>query len=131
MKLGKIGQLSEVIQVLYDREYLKVSGLLAEETRIRSQLTQLDTQSRKACANNVDMQAVSALFLWQRWSARSRQQLNSELAQVMAKKLMAMDRVRKAFCRKQALAEIESTETLASAKRRNKKRELNLGLIPN
>ena len=61
------------------------------------------------------MRALGADLLWQGWHSRTRRQLNIELAQVTARKLMAMDKVRKAFGRKHAV------QTMADQERKRKK----------
>jgi hypothetical protein len=56
------------------------------------------------------MKALGADLLWEGWHTRAKRELNTELAQVTAKKLMAMDKLRKSFGRKTAIADMAKAE---------------------
>lgn len=129
MKLDKLGQMSEVMRALYDREFRAIAAILAEESELRGKLNQLDAQ----VADNLDvgdnahsLNVVGAQLLWQGWTSRTRRQLNSDLAQVMAKKLVVMNRVRIAFGRQRAVELMMLTEQRARKHRRAKQRDINL-----
>lgn len=129
MRLDKLSQMSDVMRALYDREFRAIAAILAEESDLRSKLAQLDAQ----VADNLDvgdnalsLNVVGAQLLWQGWTSRTRRQLNSDLAQVMAKKLVAMDRVRVAFGRQRAVEMMMATKQRAQQQRRAKQREINL-----
>jgi len=114
MRLAKLDQMSMVMRVLYNREFQTISSILTEETAIRGALAQLEAQishNIETSAGNYKLQAVGAQLLWQSWTARTQSRLNTELAQVMSKKLVALDRVRIAFGRQRAV------EMMISAKR--------------
>jgi hypothetical protein len=121
--------MSEVMRVLYDREFRAISSILVEETKIRGNLTQLEAQisrNRGACASDQMLLSVGAQLLWQGWTTRTHRQLNTELAQVMAKKLVALDRVRVAFGRQRAVEMMMSAERRALKDRRIKQRDADL-----
>jgi hypothetical protein len=102
VKLNKIEQMSVVIRALYEKEYQSIRPILVEESDLRGKLNRLDQQiseNRSVGANSHAMQTVGENLLRQGWTMRVRRQLNTELAQVMAKKLITMDRVRIAFGR--------------------------------
>lgn len=126
MRLDGIEQISAVMRALYEKEFQAIRSVLAEESDLRGKLRQLDEQiagNRSTGANNHAMQAIGASFLWQGWTMRMRGQLNLELAQVMAKKLIAMDRVRVAFGRQQAVGMMISADHAAQKKRKVKQQE--------
>lgn len=129
MRLDKIDQMSAVMRALYDREFRAIAAILAEEAGLREKLNRLDeqiAQNRDACANGHMMQAVGAQLLWQGWTIRTRGQLNTELAQVMAKKIVSMDRVRVAFGRQRAVEMMQSAAVTELRKSRAKQQEINL-----
>ncbi len=125
MRLDRLAQMSEVTRALYDREFRAIAAILAEESELRGKLSRLDDQvaRNRATSNNHMLQAVGAQLLWQGWTTRTRRQLNTELAQVMAKKLVTMDRVRYAFGRQRAVEMMQSTERENLMKHRRKQRE--------
>jgi len=126
MKLDKKAQMSDVLRVLYDREHQAIVTILAREAELRSNLRRLDelTARNKETGNNSHMlNAVGATLLWQGWIARTRHQLNSELARVMATKLAGMDRVRIAFGRQRAV-ELMISADLRERKNRIRKKEV-------
>lgn len=128
MRLDKIGQMSEVMRALFDREHRAIGAILAQESELRGKLIRLEEQianNRDASDNSHMMHAVGAQLLWQGWTTRTRRQLNGELAQVMAKKLVALDRVRIAFGRQRAVEMMHSAERAEMRKRRARQQEIN------
>ena len=129
MRLDQIDQMSEVMRALYDREFRAISAILTEESTLRGKLAQLDAQiaaNQDKCANAHALNVVGAQILWQGWTTRTRRQLNAELAQVMARKLVAIDRVRTAFGRQRAVEMMMATKRLNQRKHRNRQRDNNL-----
>ncbi len=124
MKRDKLARMAEVTQALYLNEFRKVQDILAEEARLRGDLARLrdrDQAGRRGMAEDLSMRRMGADLLWQAWLARSQRQLNIELSQVMAKKLAAMDGVRKAFGRQRAVQAMQDdveTEIRARARKR-------------
>lgn len=106
MRMNGIKQMSEVMRVQFEREYQAVSSIISQESELRNKMKKLDeqvAQSRDTLGNSHMFQAAGAQLLWQGWTARTRRQLNAELAQVLVKKLVMMDRVRIAFGRQHAV----------------------------
>jgi len=133
MRLDGIDQMSEVMRTLYEREFRAIAAILAEESTLRGQLSRLSEQisrNQEAGPNDHKIQAVGAQFLWQGWTTRAHRQLNTELAQVMARKLVAMDQIRVAFGRQRAVEMMQSSKRMQSRKRRIRQQEINL-LAPN
>jgi len=118
MNQKKLDQMAAVTQAQYLREHAKIKPILDAEADLRGKLAKLDAQmkeTRQQGEQDHAMRALGADLLWQGWHSRTRRQLNIELAQVTARKLMAMDKVRKAFGRKHAV------ETMADQERKRKK----------
>ncbi|MHA6264155.1 hypothetical protein ACXYMO_13200 [Arenibacterium sp. CAU 1754] len=120
MKSESLPDLHKVTQARYLREFDKIRAILQEESRLRQDLAKLHQQekmTRPSPETAHQMQIVGADMLWQGWAARTRRELNIQLAQVMARKLIAMDQIRKAFGQRQAL-ETMMADATAQARRR-------------
>ena len=118
MNQKKLDQMAAVTEAQYLQEHAKIKPILDAEAAVRGKLSKLDAQmkeTRQQGEQDHAMRALGADLLWQGWHSRTRRQLNIELAQVTARKLMAMDKVRKAFGRKQAV------QTMADQERKRKK----------
>lgn len=119
MRQSKLGQMLNVTEAAYLGEFQKVKDILATEASVRQRLAQLDkqiTDNQRSTVNEHSMKTVGADILWQGWVSRTRRELNIELAQVMARKLVAMDGVRHAFGRQKAV------ENLIEQDKKNQKR---------
>lgn len=124
MKQNKLNQMCQVTEAVYLNEFQKVEGILSEEARLRRDLAQLEAQSlqaRQKLQDDVPMQTIGADVLWQAWLTRTQRQLNMELAQVMARKLSAMGRVRSAFGRQNAVQSMQETHQREIRKAMQKK----------
>ncbi len=104
MNRDKIAQMAAVTEAVYMNEFQKVQAILSREASLRSSLAQLRDQ--RHAAGSRQMQAIGADLAWQTWRDRSVQQLNLELARVMARKLESLDRVRAAFGRREAVRQL-------------------------
>lgn len=106
MSQQKFEQMGKAADAVFMAEQGKIQSLLQEEARIRADLAKLQTQAEEArnrLIGDMPMQSVGADMVWQGWLARSRKQLNLELAGVLARKASAMDKVRIAFGRRTAI----------------------------
>ncbi len=106
MSGGDLERLLPVATARYEAEFAAVRGLLAAEAQCRAQLARLDVlaQSGRDQAMRLGpMQVLGADVLFQKSLAENRVRLNGELAQILARKASAMDKVRLAFGRKQAI----------------------------
>lgn len=113
-------QMTTVTETMFQREFGAIRGILKEEADLRQSLAQLDKHSQAAMIAQIQdctMKAIGADILWQSWVSKTRRQLNIELAQIMARKIEAMAKVRKAFGRKEA---VESLLSVANQERRQK-----------
>lgn len=124
MRTGTLEQMTQVTDALYLREFEKIRHILDREAALRRDLARLDARAAEARRQQDDapaMRSVGADLLWQGWVTRTRRQLNMELAQVMARKIEAMKRARRAFGRQQALkamAEAEAARRRDAARKR-------------
>lgn len=112
MRQDTFSQMSTVTEVMFQREFNSIRGILKEEADLRQSLTRLDAHSDAAKieqGQDYAMQTIGADILWLAWVSQTRRQLNIELAQVMARKLEAMTHVRKAFGRKEAVKSLIKT----------------------
>lgn len=118
-----LDQMTRVGEALYLREYERIRAVLEEEARITAQIARLDDQVfriRTEGTGDHGYRSVGADILWQGWESRTRRQLNSELARARAKRLSMMDALKRAFGRKQAIAQIARDEKSARVKARRK-----------
>ncbi|KPD14317.1 hypothetical protein [Phaeobacter sp. 11ANDIMAR09] len=114
-KLAMLEQMAAVTEAQYLKEHAKIKPILDHEARLRGQLTKLEAQVREArteADGDMPMKALGADLLWEGWHLNTRRNLNMQLAQVTARKLMAMDRLRKTFGRKTAVSDMEKAEKL-------------------
>ncbi|MGR3621163.1 hypothetical protein [Pseudophaeobacter sp.] len=112
-KMAMLKQMSAVTEAQYLKEHAKIKPILDHEARLRGQLSKLEDQvksARQDIDGDVPMKALGADLIWQGWHTKTRRNLNMQLAQVTARKLMAMDRLRKTFGRKTAVEEMEKAE---------------------
>lgn len=112
-KMAMLKQMAAVTEAQYLREHARIKPVLDHEARLRGQIQKLSDQVQQSRAETDDdlrMRALGADLLWEGWHQRTRKQLNMELAQVTAKKLMAMDRLRRTFGRKTAVSDMAKTE---------------------
>ncbi|WP_293574034.1 hypothetical protein [Phaeobacter sp.] len=119
MKQKMLDQMASVTEAMYLREHAKVKPILDAEAHLRGQLSKLDRQvkeTRDQAHDDLAMKALGADLLWQGWHSKTRRQLNMELAQVTARKLRAMDGLRKAFGRKHAVETMAQNQRSASKK---------------
>ena len=108
-----LAQMKAVTEAQYLREHAKVKPILDAEARLRGQISMLKVQvqdGRNAAEGSHAIKTLGADLLWQQWHMQARKELNQELAQVTAKKLQAMDKLRTAFGRKHSVETMEQNE---------------------
>lgn len=111
--MAMLKQMAAVTEAQYLTEHAKIKPLLDHEARLRGRIAKLEDQVQ-AARTDMDqdhaMKALGADIIWQGWHLRMRRTLNMELAQVTAKKLQGMERLRKSFGRKTAVSDMAATE---------------------
>lgn len=119
-KAESLSRLLQVCEAKYNLEYEAIKDILRQEANIQVQLNRLDAQvvsARSESQQTLSVQMVGVDVLWRGWESRTRRLLNTELAQVRAKKLDAMGRLRKAFGQKEALQQLEARNKSTQKKR--------------
>ena len=117
MTKNRLSELAAVTVAVYQREYRQLRPLLQQEAGLRAQLARLDLQVAEVRSEGAKADGYNVTggdMLWHSWESATRRNLNIELARARAQKLAALDNLRTAFGRKQAV------ETLV--KQRSKKR---------
>ena len=112
-KKKMLDQMAAVTHAQYLREHARVKPVLDEEARLRGQLNKLQQrvgETRAQVEDDHAMKALGADLLWEGWHTRTRRELNTELAKVTARKLMAMDKLRKSFGRNTAIEDMAKAE---------------------
>jgi hypothetical protein len=130
---GKIPQaLAEVARAAYLRESHRIADLLAEEGALRTALARLDDQvtaANAALADDTALLAIGAGLLWRGWEDRTRRQLTTELAKVLARKHAVLDRVRIAHGRQQAILGLQQAAAASRKAQAAQRRDAQL-LVP-
>ncbi len=125
MRKAPLDALSAICEAAYLAEHEKIRAVLEEEARLRGALARLDRQAaetRGAQDRTQGYRMLGADLLWQGWEARTRMTINSDLARARARRLVALDGVRHAFGRKEAVADLQRAERAKTAAARDKAR---------
>ena len=115
-----------ITQAKYDQQQLSFQKLVAEENRLREELSRLDRAAREAHAEpegTNEMRAIGADIIWQGWVARSKTQLNLKLAKVLALKLHHLEQVKRAYGKVLVVQELLA-KTAKEASRKSASTEL-------
>jgi len=136
MSRTDLDDLAGLTGMLYRVEQARMQTLTQEETRLRHALKVLEERRKSALALPPDaLQAprrIGADLLWQSWVARNREEINRQLALVLARKARQLDALRRAYGRDQATQSLsrqdQATRNQAKA-RRNVVEEQALSLL--
>lgn len=104
-----ITNLAAVTDAAFQREYQKLRPLLKAEAHIQKQLSNLDAQVAEVRAGSSDTDGYRATgtdVLWGSWESATRRQLNMELTRIRSQKITAMEELKLAFGKKQAVASL-------------------------
>ena len=113
MARSRISDLGAVTEAAFQKEYQKLRPLLQREARVQNQMARLDAQVSQVRSDSTQTEGYHVTgsdMLWHGWESAARRQLNMELAQLRSQKLAAMDSLRKAFGRKQAVETLSRQE---------------------
>lgn len=87
MKSKELQIIERLLNVKFQKKQKIFLKVVADENRLRSQLTQIDDQSRAVERSNFyEIRAIGADVVWNSWVERSKRNINMELAQVLAQK---------------------------------------------
>ena len=124
MTKADILDLENVTEAAFQKEYTALRPMLEAEARVQSQLTRLDAQVQQTRQDSSSIEGYRVTgtdVLWNGWESATRRQLNMELARVRAQKLAALDALRVAFGRKQAVAKLLADQKAARQRALSKK----------
>lgn len=127
MKQDVFSDLEKVTEATFQKERKLLRPLLEAEASVQQQLARLDAQvqqSRKDSASSEGYRVTGTDILWSSWESASRRQLNLELARIRAQKLTAMEALRTAFGRQQAVAKLSAAQKEARKRAQRKKSTL-------
>ncbi|MEW2919470.1 hypothetical protein AB1A64_20555 [Ruegeria sp. ANG10] len=113
MKQAALSDLKNVTEAVFQKEYNALRPLLEAEARVQQQLARLDAQVRQSRQDSAAAEGYLVTgtdVLWNGWESATRRQLNMELARIRAQKLSAMDALRRAFGRKQAVTNLSAAQ---------------------
>ena len=89
MDLSKLKKLSQLVEADFLATQSQFRGIVAEETRLRSMLRDLDTQEqagRIRIQSDPTIKSIGGDVTWHRWISMTRERLNTQLARVLAEK---------------------------------------------
>lgn len=116
--LDQYRQMAQVVEVQYRQQQKSFQRLVAEEGRLRGALRQLDEHVRKSrTSDDASLRAIGADVVWQGWAGRKKQELNMQLAQVLAIKEHHIAQVRRAYGKVLAVQELCTQERAARKQR--------------
>ena len=116
MKRKSMAQLQDVTKAVFQKEHQALRPVLEAEARIQHQLSRLDAQvqqSRQDMAEAEGYRITGTDVLWNGWESTTRRQLNMELARARAQKLAALDALKGAFGRKEAITSLSEAMSKA------------------
>ncbi len=112
--LTDLAMMQKLVEVKYRKQQESFARLMAQESRLRASLRQLDMQMAESRSSADHQQkAIGADVAWQAWVGRKKRELNMQLAQVLAVKERHIAQVRTAYGKvlvTDALFEVVSTQ---------------------
>ena len=96
--MKKISDLATLMELKYQTSQVELRVICAQEAKIREQILRLDQQSKSStCDEARMMKSLGADLLWNAWASRTKADLNTKLAQVLAKKELFLHAARRDF----------------------------------
>lgn len=124
MRQDGFSSLEKVTEAAFRKEYNALRPLIEAEARVQQQLARLDAQVQQSRADSTAAEGYRVTgtdVLWSGWESAMRRQLNMELARLRAQKMKAMEALRTAFGRQQAVANLSAARKEARKRALNKK----------
>lgn len=119
--MKKLHKLVVLMEMQYHHSHQSLQQVVSREMLIRKELATLQDHTRAAqqlgLNDEPEMRSMGADILWERWLERSRANLNTELARVLATKEVHLSSVRKSFGKLQATNAKSNQVTLSERKR--------------
>lgn len=96
--LKELSRMKALVQMKYQQQQESFTRLLAQESRLRGSLRQLDENLiASRTSDDTSQKALGADVLWQAWVGRKKRELNMQLAQTLAVKERHIAQVRHAY----------------------------------
>ncbi len=126
MKQSQMHTLQELTAAIQDADSATMGQIQSEETGIRTKLTELNREHRKALSsaaqNTIALRQTGSDIAWQIWVGQRRKALQIQLAQVLAKKGVARQTLQTSFGRRATLEEIVRKRRSDTAKKEQGKK---------
>lgn len=125
MGRSRVSDLITITDAVYQKEYQQLRPLLLQEAQLTRQLAHLNDQvaeMRTQADATPGYQITGGDVVWHMWEAETRQNLNMQLARLRSQKLAALDNLRHAFGKKQAVANLAQQERDTIRKRALKRK---------
>ncbi len=109
MNRKKLSDLQRATDAVFQKNYQTLRPVIEAEARVQQQLASLNSQVaevRRDSASAEGYQVTGTDILWNGWESATRRQLNTDLARLRAQKLAAIEQLRAAFGRQQAIRSI-------------------------
>ncbi|GAA6208917.1 hypothetical protein NBRC116601_22100 [Cognatishimia sp. WU-CL00825] len=93
-------ELLQLAQLKFQSDQMGMAALARQETALKRHLKDLNQSEKHLCkttSSDAVLQRANAILPWQNWVAQRRDQMNIELAQVMAQKEFARAAMRQSF----------------------------------
>lgn len=111
--MANYSKLHQLTELQYIQNQSEFRDILREENKLRNEIAKLRSQAETVDAGGMtEMHSVGADILWRAWVGRMLEQLNIELAQVLARKEMCLAHVRRAFSRMNVTDQLASDQAL-------------------
>lgn len=107
---AELDDLARITAALWQAEEARLQRIARAEAALRGDLQRLDVQRRSAtrlpAETLTDARRIGADMLWQGWAGQRRAELQTRLAQMLAKKEPALRALRRAHGRQEAAARL-------------------------
>jgi len=119
--MSDYSKLTDLTELQFIQSQSEFRQILNEENKLRAEIAKLRSQAEAVDANGVtEMHSVGADILWRAWVARMLTQLNTELAQVLARKENCLAQVQRAFSRMNVTVQLDENGKKQAKIKRNK-----------
>ncbi|MGB3245613.1 MAG: hypothetical protein WBB25_13845 [Sulfitobacter sp.] len=119
-----LDDLLQITRARYQHRQQSFAKVIAEESRLRNELTRLDEMNRSTetpQTAQTEMRAIGADVIWLAWLGRAKSALNSQLARVLAVKENHLSEVRRAYGKVLVVEELQSKLMAEQRKTRREK----------
>ncbi len=120
--MKKFRELADLMEIKYQVSQEELRKVTAQEAKIRDQIQRVDSYSNTDNGlKSVQMNSIGVDLAWRAWANRSKSTLNTELAQVLAKKELLLQSARRDFGKVLVSNSLSDTEIAEAAQLRQKR----------